>query len=432
MSPDLAAPDFFGSVEEVAAAQAALDPATSADAAAQAALHATLAWVLRQRDTYGALRHAAQAEALIADGRSPRCAARLTLVHAEAELLFNRLDATQRLIERAHHEFTALGDAVGLGDTELLRAMWLDQVGGDRLSAIDAAHEHYRRAGDELRTRVAATWAACVQATANPDDAERRWGAVLHDPAVWQHAGLATYVAGAIGTLAWRRSDPAAAIEAFQRGFDAAQRSGQLQSAVTLAQNIAIAFSILNDHEGALAWVERARTLVQPTGWPHTTGWCLMQTGSILLGLKRADAAMALLLEGLPQLQGTEGSRNHALACQILSEAALELRRNDEALAWSNTALAGAHRMDFPDLVCGALRFKALALSRLGRVDDALQAAAEALQVSDTHGDWQRSATAHHVLAEIVRTSKLAPPAGSSAASGTIHHLEQALALGER
>ena len=51
MPPDLAAPDFFGSVEEVAAAQAALDPATSADAAAQAALHATLAWVLRQRDT---------------------------------------------------------------------------------------------------------------------------------------------------------------------------------------------------------------------------------------------------------------------------------------------------------------------------------------------------------------------------------------------
>ena len=43
-------------------------------------------------------------------------------------------------------------------------------------SAIDAAHAHYRLAGDELRTRVAATWAACVQATADPDDAERALG----------------------------------------------------------------------------------------------------------------------------------------------------------------------------------------------------------------------------------------------------------------
>jgi len=429
--PDFAAPDFFGAPEDVATLRAALDCAAPADPE-RASLHATLAWYLRQRDTRGALHHAAQAEAQLGDGRSPSWHGRLGLVRAEADLLFNRPVEAQRRLDLALSGFSAADDAIGLGDGELVRAMVLDQLGGDRVAAIDAAHAHYLRAGDALRVRVAATWAACVQATANPDDAEARWGATLHDAQASQHDGLATYVAGALGTLAWRRSNPAGAIEHFFRAFEAAQRAGQLQSAVTVAQNIAIAFSILNDHEGALAWVERARALVQPTGWPHTTGWCLMQTGSILLGLKRAEAAMALLLEGMPQLQGSEGSRNHTLACQILAEAALELNRNDEALTWSNTALAGAHRLGFPDLVCGALRFKSLALSRLGRVDEALQAGAAALDVAQTHTDWQRAATAHHVLAEVARTAQLAAPAGSGAASGAIHHLEQALALGAR
>jgi signal transduction histidine kinase len=422
------APDFFGTSDDVAALRASIKTD-----APDAATLATLAWFMRQRDTREALRLAERAlEALAAHADRAALQARLALVRGEAAWLFNRLDEAHAELQRAVEGFTALGDAVGLGDADLLHASLLDHVGGDRLGAIHAAQAHYRAAGDTLRTQLASTWAACVQATADPDDAEGRWGAVLRDPALQQHAGLATYVAGANGTLAWRRSDPAGAIEHFQRGFDAAQRAGQLQSAVSLAQNIGIAYSTLNDHEGAITWVERARTLVQDTGWPHMTGWCLMQTGSVLLGLKRADAAMAILLEAMPTLQGTEGSRNHALACQILAEAALELQRNDEALTWSDTALQVAHKLPHPDLVSGTLRFKALALSRLGRADEAAQAARQALELADRHADWRRAATAHHVLAEIARTFAWPAPPGSAAASGAIHHLQQALAVGAR
>jgi len=433
LSTSSAAPDFFGTPDDVATLQARLAP--GGDAATDPAAHAALAWYLRQRDTRAACEHAQRAQALLAahgGADTAAIAARIMLVRAEAAYLYNRIDDAQHELAQAQAAYAAIDDAVGLGDCELLRTMLLDQIGGDRLGAMHAAHAWYQRAGDALRTRLAASCAACLQATAQPDDAEARWGSVLRDPEVLRHPGLATYVTGALGTLAWRRSDPAAAIDNFQRGVDAALQSGQLVAAVTLAQNIANAFSVLNDHEGAVAWADRARALVQPTGWPHTTAWCLMQTGSILLGLQRPEAAMSLLLEGMPQLQGTEGSRNHTMACQILAEAALELQRNSEALTWSDTSLAGARRLGYPDLVCGVLRFKALALSRLGRLDDALAAAAEALAVAHEHGDWQRAATAHHVLAEIACTHQLPPPAESAAASGTIHHLKQALAIGAR
>src|SRR5919206_425101 len=84
-----------------------------------------------------------------------------------------------------------------------------------------------------------------------------------------------------------------------------------------------------------------------------------------------ARAAKALLLEGMPSLHGSEGSRNHTLACQILGEACFELGDVADALHWSDQALAGADRLGHPDLMSGTLRNRALALSRLGKVDDA-------------------------------------------------------------
>ena len=78
---------------------------------------------------------------------------------------------------------------------------------------------------------------------------------------------------GARGTAAWRRGDPGAAIVCFQRGFHASLSCGQLQSAATLAQNIGIAFSTLNDHQGAMEWADRARDIVEPTGWVYATAW---------------------------------------------------------------------------------------------------------------------------------------------------------------
>ncbi|MBK7531936.1 ATP-binding protein [Piscinibacter sp.] len=403
--------DFFGTDDDIAHGDAL-----------------TRAWALRQRDTKQAL---ALLDALPADLAAP-IRGRAELVRAEAAWLFNRLSDAAAHLAAARAAFAAAADEAGLGDADLLDAALCDQAGGDRDAAMRAAHEHYRRAGDATRERIAATWSACVEATANADDAQAHWGAVLDAAAALGKPGLTTYVEAARATLAWRRGDIGAAIGAYQRGYDAALIAGLRHAAVTLALNTGIAFSTLNDHEGALAWAERARTLVQPTGWPYLTAWCLMQTGSILLGLGRAQAARQLLLEGLPVFQGCQGSRNHVLAQQVLGEACLEVGEDADALRWCEAALAGARRLPFPDLVSGSLRYLALARARQGQVQAAQAAAQEALDVAQAQDDWPRVATVQHVLAEIARRHGLPPPAGSEAPSGAIHHLQAALAAGAR
>ncbi len=426
------APDFFGTDEEITRLTGRIAE-TPMRVGERLESLLTLAWFQRQRDSRAAVRHADAAAALIDTvdpALRPWAAGRLALVRAEAAWLFGEMARADALLDEARVACTAGKDFVGLGDVHLLHSSLLDQAGIDHGGVLRAAGAAYRRAGDTLRAHVSDTWIACIEATAQPDQAEARWGPALHEAAALKHPGLDTYVEGCQGTLAWERGDPGAAISCFQRGFDAALRCGQLRSAVTLAQNIGIAFSSLNDHEGALDWVDRARALVQPTGWPYATGWCLMQTGSVLVGLGRAQAAKELLLEGMPVLAHFGASRNHALACQILGEATLELHQDEEALRWCEAACAAAAQLAFPDLLSGSLRYLAQALSRLGRAQEAVQAAERGLAIAHEQHDLRRVATIQHALAEIARRHTLPAPPGSSAASGAIHHLEAALATG--
>lgn len=423
---------YFGTDAAIAAAHAVLEDADAA-AAERAEAAARLAWFLRQRDTRQAQQVANTADALLggAPGRHTM-RGRLALVRGEAAWLFNRIDEAEAQLATARAAFDAAGDAVGLGDADLLDAALRDQAGGDRDGALHAALAHYRQAADADRERLVSTWLACVEATSNADAAEATWRTVLEEAAALHEPGLTTYVEGAWGTLAWRRGDPAAAIACFQRGFEAALAAGETKSAITLAQNIGIAFSTLNDYEGALDWAGRSRALAEPTGWPYVIGWSLMQTGSILIGLGRAAQAKQLLIENMHVLEGNEGSRNHTLACQILGEACLELGENAEALRWCEAAHRGAFQLAFPDLVSGSLRYTALAQSRLGQCEAALASAARGLAVAEAEHDWQRVATIRHVQAEIARTHGLPAPPGSAAASGAIHHLEAALEAGAR
>ena len=157
-----------------------------------------------------------------------------------------------------------------------------------------------------------------------------------------------------------------------------------------------------------------------------------MQTGSILVGLGRAQAALDLLLPRMSLFDDAQASRNHIIACQILGEACLELRDNAGALHWSTRALESTQESSFPDLLDGTLRYLALAQSRLGQVDAALATAQRALALAEAQDDWPRVATIHHVLAEVARDHGLPVPAGSEAASAVIHHLRAALDSGAR
>ncbi len=398
-------PHFFGTEADLASA----DPLRRA-------------WALRQRDDEQA---AALARTALADPDAGR-RGRAHLVLAEVAFLQNDGDATLAELDAARRALAAAGDAAGLGDADLIEASHVDQAGGDRHGPLARGLARYREAGDDARERIAATWLACLDATADPDAAQARWGHLLDPATAAGEPGLATYVEGALATLAWRRGDLAGATAAFQRAYAAALASGQQVSALTLALNIGIAFSTQHLDDSALEWAGRARELLRGRRWPYLQAWSLMQFGSILLGMGRAQAARDLLLQNLPAVEAGDGSRNHVLALQVLGEASLELGEAAAAQRWCEAALQRARRLPYPDLVAGALRYLALARSRLGDAPGALAAAREALAVAEAESDWPRVSTIHHVLAELARQHP-----GATGAS-VVAHLQAALEAGAR
>lgn len=378
-----------------------------------------LAWALRQRDTRTAL-------TLVqgADGGDPWAG----LVRAEAAWLFNRPADALAHLQEAEACFRAAGNACGLGDAALCRTLLADEYGGDVDAPAAEALACYRAAGDRQRADLCEAWLACVDVMREPELLGRRFAERLARDGGRHELGVATYLHNVEGMLAWSRGDVALAIVAFQRAFDDASATGQLRSAITLAQNLAIAYSSIHQHESALAWATRASDLVQPTGWPYVTAWTLTQGASVLVGLGEARLALQWLQHAKPLLAGHEGTRNHVLACTITGEALLALQRPDEALQPLAMALAHAGALGGADLVCGALRHQALALSGLGRLTEALQAIDQARQLATAQGQWRQLAEVEHMAARVAAEHALAAPPGSAFANGAIHHLRQALA----
>ena len=243
--------------------------------------------------------------------------------------------------------FATGGDGIGLGDAHLLDAELLDQTGGDRLGAVRRAEAAYTERRRRTAPLLAGTWAASHGALPPTPRLRRRWeggpaGGRRPRPrrasAPYVEACRATPPGGA--AIRARRSTASCAPS---RPRGAAARCSRRSS----RQNIGIGFSLLNDYEGALHLGRpRPRALVAPTGWPYATGWCLMQTGSILVGLGRARAANGA------------AAREHASACEAFTGFAqprarlpdpaarrpCSSRRTRKPLRWCEAAHRGARR----------------------------------------------------------------------------------------
>jgi len=422
-------PPYFPDDDAIAALRQQLTSLASATAHANQMqriqrLRVDLAWALRQRDTREAM---CLLEAADAAAELPRA----LLVSAEAAWLYNRNAEAMALCERAQAAFEALEDACGCGDVHLLRATISLESGGDSLGASQQALACYQCAGAVARIRLTEAWIACLDVMAQPEALRARWQTLLDSARQQPDPGVDAYLRSVQATLAWSQGDMAGAIAGFSAAFDAAMASGQLRSAITLAENLGIACSSVNDHENALRWVQTARDLVQPTGWPFITAWTLMQTASVLVGLGRPAEAKTWLEQGLPHFAGHEGTRNHVLAQQVMGEACLALGEDAAALAWLQAALAAARVLDQGDLIVSTQRQHALALARLQRLDEALAAAQDGLDVAQARGDTRRVALMHHTLACIARDHGMPARAGSPHANGCIHHLQAALQAGQ-
>lgn len=419
-APRRAAPDFHGSDDALRRLAGATDP----DACIERA------WLQRQRDTPAAL---ALLQALPAE-LDDIAFGRVALVRAEAAWLGHRLDDALREIDSAHAAFVAAGDPIGLGDAEMMRATLLDAQGSpERDAAIERAATHYAQAGDARRRCLAGLWIACGGAPAGEGaPLPLATQAALREAESHDDPGLEAFRLSYEGSLAWGRGGSAAALGLWLRAYEAALASGQTVNALTLAENLGIALSILGDHEGAIEWAERALKLVAPTGWPYRQAWCRAQAAAVLLGAGRAGPARDLLREAWPIVQREGASRNALLARMSMAEACIALGDAAEALRQCDEGLATTAGDDPADLVCGLLRFRALARSALGSVDAAQADAEQALSIAERAGLADRAVSIRHVFARIALRHALPAPPGSPHASAAVHHLHDALAAAAR
>lgn len=243
----------------------------------------TLAWHVRQRDTPRALQLAEEAAALAEQcGLTPTdkqaVLARLALVIGESQWLYAQLADAEISAHQALRDFTELQDWAGCADAHWLLA-WIATDAG-QLNASHAHLEHMaahaQRAGATLRLDVAEATMARWLVFRSPQAARERWGTRFEQDLDRHPPALATWSNDFLGLLINSDGDTGRAAAYTMRAHDAALATGQVRAAIIAATNIAEDFNRLNDHQGALEWMQRGLDLARPTQWPRSVGACLM------------------------------------------------------------------------------------------------------------------------------------------------------------
>jgi len=423
---------YFGSAADVAAVETQL---AQGPHPSRPALLAALAWYLRERDTRRSLALADEAQAEAASAtESPRIAARLGLVRAEAKRLFGDARAARTLADDALQRFDAIGDFVGSGDAQMALAT-LARLGGDPATAgpaYDAARLTFERAGDTLRQQIVDLTHALLDIYADVEAGYARWSPLLAGIAALQQPELDAIAEMALGGYFFeRRYD--ISIEHYQRSFEASLQTGQVAAAITAGANLTAAFNGLHSYETALQWAERTLELARAAGWPQSIGTALNQMGFVLRRLGRDAAAADILHEAVATFAPFPDVRNRAIACMYLGDLLLHQKQDEEALRQLEEAEAVAQRLGHESLQFLAVTAKAQALSRLERSNDAVAAADSCQAYVERDGSEQNNLVPVllRLRAELARRHDLALPAGSTAPSAPIHYLEQELAYAE-
>ncbi|CAN7481985.1 ATP-binding protein [Pseudoduganella sp. LjRoot289] len=424
--------DMFAADDDVAQWEVSLLPLRGA---ARLPVLVPLAWHLRQRDSERADALAAEALALLPQTHldpPPQLsiAARLHLVQAEVLWLRGALDAAEALAHDAFAQLCALDNHAGCADAHWLQA-WI---------AVDRG-DHARR-DRELELAMAAAGAARDPERAGIAEAAiARW-AILRDPhcaAQWDmrigkevlapSPAAAAWISDYLGIAASQASDFGSAAGHYIRCYESALASGQLRAAITAATNIGEDFTILNDHHAALEWMQCALDLARPTGWPRSVGAGLMHTADTMRRLGRLDAAEELLQEALEIMAPLSGARSYAIALQYLGDLKLDQGQPAAALDAFQRLAGRADALQQADFQTVARRGQAHALSSLGRAEEALQAAHEAVRLASEQHNAHNHIAALRVLSIIHSRHSLPSPDGMTELNATLHYLHQALAV---
>ncbi|WP_422042746.1 tetratricopeptide repeat-containing sensor histidine kinase [Roseateles sp.] len=234
------------------------------------------------------------------------------------------------------------------------------------------------------------------------------------------------------GVLAAQDSNYGLAATERMRAYEKSLASGQIQRAILAAMNAADALISLNDHELALQWMEQAMQLVRPRAWPGSLGMVLGKLGETLRRMGRLDAAEEMFRESEPLLASMANSRNHGLLLKYQGDLYLDRHQWPQALAHFERVQALCEKDPQPDLQINACRGRSQALAALGRFEEALQAAEQALLLAQRSQHVLRQIESLKALAELHLAHALPRPAGvASGAEACLHFLHQALRLAE-
>ncbi|MFL6658451.1 MAG: GAF domain-containing protein, partial [Massilia sp.] len=426
--------DMFTVDDKVAQWEAALPTLRGID---RLATLLSLAWHLRQRDTRRAVLLADEALATLAASdmsaaEQAPLSARMQLVLAEARWLDGALDPAQALASDALQRFTDLQDFVGCADSHWLLAWIAVDLGdhGASDSNFSKAAEQAGNGGDALRTSLAEAAIARWAVLRDRNTAVARWGGKFNSTTAQSHPALATWINDFLALAASQAGDYGTAAGYYIRCYETALETGQLRAAIIAATNIGEDFTLLGDHHSALEWMQCALELARPTGWPRSVGACLMHTADTLRRLCQLDAAHDMLREALVILKPLANARSYAIALQYLGDLSLDQGDFDAALDAFKRLEARADALDHADFHSIARRGQAHALSQLGRAEEALAVAAQAVEMGASQGNHYNQIAALRVMAMIHTHHPLPPPPEMVEPNPALHYLCKALAVG--
>ncbi|HEX5757315.1 MAG TPA: tetratricopeptide repeat protein, partial [Arenimonas sp.] len=425
---------FFADEHEITSWQCSLAGAAD-NPTERSALLLRLAWHLRQRDTQQAIELVELARTALEENAIPphqRAAglARLDLVMAEAAWLFADLEAAQAYIDSASRSFAALGDGIGQADAHWLHA-WVAADRGDhesRDAALRRAAASASHVGDALRSSLALAGLARSSVFSDLAAAQQAWGDRFGGGDVDCEDGLATWIHDYRYLVASKRQDIGTAVAHATHMYESALASGQKRRAITAASNIGFDLTRINDLPSALDWMQRGLELARAAGWPAMVGSCLTEMAETLRKMRRSEQAHALLQEALEAMAALPDSRWVALALNYLGDVELDCGRPQAALASFERLGQRADALAQADLQTIASRGCAQALAHLGRIDQALAAAQQALSLARRQDDAYNAIAALRVLADIHAAHRL--PGADAGDSPALAFLQEALDTG--
>lgn len=420
------------SVQQLEAAMAATDEQQ------RLPLLTALAWHYRQRHSVRAGELVAQATALLAEmpAQAPerlRAETRLALVRGEQAWLGGQIDAAEASMRQALEQSQQDDDALACADAYwILAALATDRgMPAQRDAHLEQVRAHAARAGDPIRLQLARIAAMRTRVFTQVKTIEAEFHATVDIAAANTNPVLATWANDLLGVAASNLSNFTLGIERQLRAYEAALDSGQMHRALFAMMNLGVSFNNLGDHRSALEWLEKGIHLARQAGWPACAGMALMQSAEPLRLLGRRDAARAMLNEALELLAPYDKTHNYGTALLYLSELQVDTGDHAAALQTIRKIEARHTAQSWAGQVQMAQRSKALALCHLGRVDEALEVAGTALSFARAHDDAYNVMAALQVLADIHAMHRLPVPPEATAASGTLHYLEQVLAVGK-